>query len=1007
MERPFTISINSTGAVTPTVIPKAGVSGEHLATTLNFSLAVPSSGTYRYNIEIQSGLGESYLSTFITPNDGAYRVVSFAVPSAITRMGAADFCLVETKVDALDEIISITKSAMVRCIFTASPESTTELETEFTGLLQGLIADVQDIYSTIEDMIANAGLHFNRPNFIFDTLSDALAYAGDGYILGSAVQTRGYYTAGDNGGASYEIVANTGADDIFSYELTDALMLNLVVSNNEVNIDQLGAKKDAVHNEPETADLETLSAYYAYQAAELALNASAFDGNSAIIEAALNTVSRVTFTAGEVYPITNLHTTYAIGVPSDKTIDGNGAFLKHISQAHYTTFNVDTESNVVIKNINLIGTVYNYTSASNNKAIKLTNCYGITLDNVHISDYVEGMKTQQNTGSITDETLCCDNITVLNCDIQRVFQGWQANALINSSANNLRISCKLNELYGTSGSTNHCIYAGSHIYNCQFSNLVLRDAFWGSAFKREYASTPSDGSGNISISNVTVYNCRSAIYLGNDTDGCTITNVVASKVQSGILLSYCRNITIDNCVFTTWLEADLTTVEIDGVNYPVCFEHVSGASKRYACVELGASENVKISNCIFHTHHCLVYKIDPTPETVYVYATHDKTSDDYSSIWADSNTNQWTLTEQIAGRLTFTRNVRNLAEMPLTGTLTHVSGATHTGDIAGYTDVDIIRPHTVEDIQFFNCDFRLEKVYNNSITNGLLPYAGTYITDNMSFEGCRFFIEGFGAYPLYTTSGTGITAFVTPRTPADMVTELATLTDAHKYSCLFYFGNNTTALERNYYTSFKNCRFESAEEMNSVFCDQARRTTLHLKVENCTISGFRSILRFAASNKTGLRDGVFSATLNPCIEEKTDMTAHIAYVNGLERFLSRDNLYEWDSYAESYGSYCPATAIAMASTEIATDLLLDTMNYHTTSGAVEFTLPTPVSNVAGKFELFLKVTDVHAVTWSATVMWEDGLIPAFGVGVWYVTGIYNPIDSEWCLKAIFYEEPGT
>jgi hypothetical protein len=910
LERPFTITVSSTGAVTPTVIPKAGVSGEHNATTLNYSLAIPETGIYKYNIEIQSGLGEAYLSEFITPSDGATRVVSFSIPSAITRMGAADFCLIETKVDALGEIISITKSAMTRCIFTASPNSLDDLETSYSGLLQGLLSDVENIYDAIEEMIANAGLYFNRPNFIFDTLAEALAYTGDGYIIGSTVQTRGYYVAGDNGGALYEIKANDTPDGIFSYEINNDLMLSIIIENNEVRVDQLGAKKDAVHNEPTAGDLATLSDYFTYCDAELALNASAFDGNAAIIEAALLEVGKVTFTPGEVYPITNLHTTYAIDVPSNVTIDGCGAYLKHISKAHYNTFYISVKNNVVIKNINFIGTVYDYTSAAENKAIKMVNCSNITIDRVRIIDYVEGIKTQQSSGSITDETLCNTGISITDCRIERVIQGWQANALINSTISNLYISCKINELVGQNdesleapiysyGVGNHCIYAGSHIRNCQFSNLVLRDAYRGSAFKREYASTPSDESGNISMANFSIYNCRTAIYLGNATDGCTITNVTAYKVRVGILLSFCKNITIDNCVFTTYKEDDLPTTEINGTNYPIPFDRIGGQINYYACMALGASENVKVSNCLFDTHHCLIYKIDPTPETLYVYATHDKTSDDYSSIWADGNASQWTLTSQIAGRLTFTRYWRNLPDMPATGTLTHVSGATNTGNIT-YTDVDIIRPHTVEDIQFFNCDFRLEKVYNNSITAGLLPFAGTYITDKLLFDGCRFFIEGFGAYPLAGD-------FITPKTTGEMATELSALSTADRYSFLFFFGNNTANRERDYFTSFKNCRFESAVEINSVFVDYARRTSLHLKVENCTLKGFRLIAR--RSTQAGVpRSDTYDAQKNPAFSTyPTNFEAHSIYMDSLDRFLSSGNIYEDYSglrpyqFAESYG----------------------------------------------------------------------------------------------------------
>ena len=168
--------------------------------------------------------------------------------------------------------------------------------------------------------------------------------------------------------------------------------------------------------------------------------------------------------------------------------------------------------------------------------------------------------------------------------------------------------CKINELVGEDGYTNHCIYAGSHIRNCQFNNLVLRDAFWGSAFKRGYASAADDASGNISINNVSVYNCRTAVYVGRQTDGCIISNVIAEHCQEGILVGSCSNVTIDNCIFKLWKEADLTTVEIDGVEYPVAYDR-NGSYKRYACVEFGSGTNIRVTNCSFDAHSCIIYKI--------------------------------------------------------------------------------------------------------------------------------------------------------------------------------------------------------------------------------------------------------------------------------------------------------------------------------------------------------------------------------------------------------------
>ena len=583
MERPFTISINSTGAVTPTVIPKAGVSGEHLATTLNFSLAVPSSGTYRYNIEIQSGLGESYLSTFITPNDGAYRVVSFAVPSAITRMGAADFCLVETKVDALDEIISITKSAMVRCIFTASPESTTELETEFTGLLQGLIADVQDIYSTIEDMIANAGLYFNRPNFIFDTLSDALAYAGDGYILGSAVQTRGYYTAGDNGGASYEIVANTGADDIFSYEINNDLMLSIIIENNEVCVDQLGAKGDVdLGSFSYWGEDESWEDIIAYNAA---IVAAEHTDDTAIIQAAVDNplVRKINF-SDKVYA-----TTDSINITGEKILSGGTikSVIDTSTSGEKYVIVINRADNVTIENMTIINSVCRigcYTNSlyifhSNNAAIK-----GCTFHD----SWGESIKTQ---GTLTDGVpVDCNNLLIDNCIISRTRAGIYFSHGMDGVISNTTIDSRWNQLVYSGGvyHTNHCIYASGLCKNYIYNNLVLRGAGGGWAVKRQDNNALYQNE-NIQFNNIAVDDCRGFAVFGW-TQGLSVSNVTATNIRCAFYLSKAIDFAISNCVF-------------EGKD----FEDFSNLDSAVMFGDTYGNTGV-ISNCIFNFDRRMMYK---------------------------------------------------------------------------------------------------------------------------------------------------------------------------------------------------------------------------------------------------------------------------------------------------------------------------------------------------------------------------------------------------------------
>ncbi len=71
----------------------------------------------------------------------------------------------------------------------------------------------------------------------------------------------------------------------------------------------------------------------------------------------------------------------------------------------------------------------------------------------------------------------------------------------------------------------------------------------------------------------------------------------------------------------------------------------------------------------------------------WFFDTHDKDASDLTSIWSDG-TNQWKLDSLHVGRLAFSKNGHTV-NAPASGTLTHVSGATHTGDIT-YTAIETI-----------------------------------------------------------------------------------------------------------------------------------------------------------------------------------------------------------------------------------------------------------------------------------------------------------------------------
>ena len=71
----------------------------------------------------------------------------------------------------------------------------------------------------------------------------------------------------------------------------------------------------------------------------------------------------------------------------------------------------------------------------------------------------------------------------------------------------------------------------------------------------------------------------------------------------------------------------------------------------------------------------------------WFFSTHDKDTTDYTSVWSDG-ANNWTLDSLHVGKLAFTKTGHTVSA-PASGTLTHVSGATHTGDIT-YTSIESI-----------------------------------------------------------------------------------------------------------------------------------------------------------------------------------------------------------------------------------------------------------------------------------------------------------------------------
>ena len=76
---------------------------------------------------------------------------------------------------------------------------------------------------------------------VFDTVADMKA-AASRFAVGDILETHGYYTSGDGGGAQYLVWSGTA--DTFSEQLTSTLAASVVRDGNNFNVLQYGVKND-------------------------------------------------------------------------------------------------------------------------------------------------------------------------------------------------------------------------------------------------------------------------------------------------------------------------------------------------------------------------------------------------------------------------------------------------------------------------------------------------------------------------------------------------------------------------------------------------------------------------------------------------------------------------------------------------------------------------------------------------------------------------------------------
>lgn len=387
----------------------------------------------------------------------------------------------------------------------------------------------------------------------FETTTDAGSNLS-GSVVGDLVFTNGYYNAGDGGAAKFVVTSLTPAPSdtvYFNHPISGtSLYLSLIIENGTVNVDQIGAKGDAVIPAPDANSDTTLAYFNEYSGAIVSAN-SASTNNKPYFDAAFDhsEVKKVTLSSCKIYGVRA-----TVVARSGKCFDGCGATLMNIlaGATSGTVSNIimlSCESNVEICNLKIINN-YDRRNTESSQGVFIQDCDDVHVHNTTIERSSFGIHTTVlNSDS-------CKKIRLEHLTIKKVLMGVQFNHVTDGSITDSYISIDCNLLLpGTTGNGNHCIYAGGSVNNCVFSGLTLKNAGCGNAINRNEAdsqlnSNPVILSQNLIFSDIIIDNCDYALTLGHKTHHVTVNNIIATNVHaSGLNLCDLEDINISSCRF--------------------------------------------------------------------------------------------------------------------------------------------------------------------------------------------------------------------------------------------------------------------------------------------------------------------------------------------------------------------------------------------------------------------------------------------------------------------------
>ena len=327
------------------------------------------------------------------------------------------------------------------------------------GTLEHIIASylqTQKIYNTHQEMIADA----------------------DNLVNGLNVQTLGYYTFNDGGGAFYQITDTESQTD-YQDDLGNDLFATLII-NNIMNVAQFGAYGDNTH-----------------------------DDTNAIRNAINCGASEINFIKDKIYLITPFteNTSHGLLIPSNTIIDLKNATIKVIpnDKTNYKVFSFLSVNNSQLKNGKIIGDVGTHTGNTGEwgYGVSIIHSENIVLENLYISKcWGDGININFETGNTS--TFYSNNITINNCvcdDNRR--QGMSIEA-----GNNIKVNDSLFINTGQTAATNPAsgVDIEPLLSNIEMKNIMFNNCVFKNNLRQQFVASCSPENSRI-VSNLTLDNC--------------------------------------------------------------------------------------------------------------------------------------------------------------------------------------------------------------------------------------------------------------------------------------------------------------------------------------------------------------------------------------------------------------------------------------------------------------------------------------------------------------------